>query len=298
MEQAITTITDVPKTLEAARALLKSVESVSSDIDIPTINTIVDIASNNLRFVVETHHSMLVVPSMAVVTITDTTGSDIVIIVGKGAIVKYHSLSEKDGTAKRAVYLMQDAHLDWSDAAVGKSTKTENTVFLIGERAQARFRSVLLGIDHERYATTARMIHTASRTHSHMLTRVALLDSSAAAYRGLIRILPGAVGCDAFQKEDTLLIGEHARMDAMPILEIDNDDVRCSHGVTFGRIDDESLFYLQSRGIPLESAKQLVISGFFDQVLISMGEHGKMIHDMFERRLRGQREENSLGDAS
>src|SRR5256885_1492185 len=81
---------------------------------------------------------------------------------------------------------------------------------------------------------------------SHMLTRAVLLEKSKGMYRGLIRILPGASKCDAYQREDALLLGDESRMDAVPILEIKNDDVKCSHGVTLGQVNEEQLFYLET----------------------------------------------------
>ena len=88
------------------------------------------------------------------------------------------------------------------------------------------------------------------------------------------------------EHEDTLLLGEHAHIDAVPILEIENNEVQCSHGVTIGSISDEQLFYLQARGIFIEDAKKMLLLGFFDRMLISMGELGKSIRDEYLLRLK------------
>ena len=100
-----------------------------------------------------------------------------------------------------------------------------------------------------------------------MATRTVLDDSAKAVYRGLIRIEKGADRTDSHQHSDTLLLGDESRADAVPELEIENGDVRCSHGATIGQIDEDKLFYMMSRGIDARTAKKQVIKGFFRPIL-------------------------------
>ena len=88
-----------------------------------------------------------------------------------------------------------------------------------------------------------------------------------AVFQGLIDVAEGAAGTDAFLSNRNLLIGDAARADSLPTLKIANDDVRCSHGSATGRIGEEELFYLQCRGFPREEAQELILVGFFEEVL-------------------------------
>lgn len=100
-----------------------------------------------------------------------------------------------------------------------------------------------------------------------MTTRTVLDGSAKAVYRGLIRIEKGADRTVSHQHSDTLLLGDESRADAVPELEIENDDVQCSHGATIGQIDKDKLFYMMSRGIDAHTAKRQVIKGFFLPIL-------------------------------
>ena len=86
-------------------------------------------------------------------------------------------------------------------------------------------------------------------------------------FRGLIRVDPGAQLTDAYQTNRNLLLSEHCRATTLPNLEIEADDVRCSHGATVGQVDEAMLFYLMSRGLTRRTAERLLVFGFFDEVL-------------------------------
>ena len=120
---------------------------------------------------------------------------------------------------------------------------------------------------------------------SNMVTRSVMLDKSSGRYEGLIRIDKDAAGCDAYQKEDTLLLSPDANMDATPNLEISNEDVRCSHGVSLSQLDEEKIFYFRSRGIPKKAAVDLVIHGFFDEILDRMGPYASDVRKQLFGRL-------------
>jgi Fe-S cluster assembly protein SufD len=83
----------------------------------------------------------------------------------------------------------------------------------------------------------------------------------------MIYVAPGAQKTDGYQSNPNLVLSEEARADSIPGLEILADDVRCTHGATVGKIDPEQVFYLNSRGIPTDQAKQLIVEGFFDPVM-------------------------------
>jgi Fe-S cluster assembly protein SufD len=100
-----------------------------------------------------------------------------------------------------------------------------------------------------------------------LLFKGAVQDESASVYTGLIKIRPDARGSVAFQTNRNLTLGPKAWAESVPNLDIKNNDVRCSHASTVGPIDEEQLFYIESRGVPTSVAERLIVLGFFDEVL-------------------------------
>ena len=92
-------------------------------------------------------------------------------------------------------------------------------------------------------------------------------DSSRSIYSGLIRVRPEARGTNAFQTNRNLKLSEDAWAESVPNLEIENNEVRCSHASAVGPVDPEQVFYLESRGVPTAAAERLIVAGFFDEVL-------------------------------
>lgn len=113
--------------------------------------------------------------------------------------------------------------------------------------------------------------HQAPNTSSDLLYKNTLNGSSKTIFSGLIKVDPGAQGTDAYQKVRNLLLDERAEADSMPGLEILADEVKCSHGATTGQIDAEELFYMQSRGIPADRAKRLMVIGFLQEAAQRLG---------------------------
>ena len=110
--------------------------------------------------------------------------------------------------------------------------------------------------------------HYGDRTSSDLLYKGVLRGSSRTIYSGNVIIRPGAHRVDAYQTNRNVLLSEHAKADSIPNLEIlSNDPVRCGHAASIGPIDEEALFYMQSRGIPYEEAQRLIVTGFFQEVL-------------------------------
>jgi Fe-S cluster assembly protein SufD len=110
-------------------------------------------------------------------------------------------------------------------------------------------------------------IHQAPNTKSDLLYKNALLDKSRTIFSGLIIVDPDAQKTDAYQSNRNLMLSDDAESNSLPGLEIQANDVRCTHGATSSRIDPEQEFYLKSRGIPQEAANELLIFGFFEEVL-------------------------------
>jgi Fe-S cluster assembly protein SufD len=132
-------------------------------------------------------------------------------------------------------------------------------------------RSDMLGLyfarDDQHFDHNTRQDHVSPNANSDLLYKGALYDESKTIFRGVIRVFPKAQRTDAYQTNRTLLLSEKAESVALPNLEIEADDVKCSHGATVGQLDEEEMFYLLSRGLTRRDAERLVIFGFFGEVL-------------------------------
>ena len=109
--------------------------------------------------------------------------------------------------------------------------------------------------------------HDAPHSTSNLLFKGAVADTAHSVYTGLIRIGHEAAGTNAFQTNRNLKLSEHAWAESVPNLEIEHNDVRCSHASTVGPVDEDQRFYLESRGVPTPVAERLIVAGFFDEVL-------------------------------
>jgi Fe-S cluster assembly protein SufD len=116
-------------------------------------------------------------------------------------------------------------------------------------------------IDHSTWQN-----HRAGQSLSDLLFKCAAVEQARTVYGGLISIAPGAQRSDAYQNNRNLLLSRAARADSLPMLEIQANDVRCTHGSTTSTVDEEELFYAQSRGLPRAEAERLIVEGFFSQV--------------------------------
>jgi len=127
-------------------------------------------------------------------------------------------------------------------------------------------------------------IHQAPNTKSDLLYKNALLDKSRTIFSGLIIVDPDAQKTDAYQSNRNLMLSDDAESNSLPGLEIQANDVRCTHGATSSRIDPEQEFYLKSRGIPRKAADELLIFGFFEEVLCRL--ESVELHDALRTLIR------------
>ncbi len=233
-------------------------------------------------------HLLIVAEPNSRVTVVDTIRaavdgekgyrSGVVEIFAKdGAHVNYVGVQElpydvASFTHKRSI-VGRDARIDWLDITFGGShTKSDITNFLVGPGGHAEVRGAILGDKKQLYELSTVTIHEAPMTSGMMFIRGALRDEARSTYRGLIHIKEKAHGVNSNQEEDTILLSEGARADAIPILEIDNNDVRCGHAAHVGELDAEQLFYLGTRGLGEVDAKLVVVEGFLEPLLRDVPE--------------------------
>jgi len=110
-------------------------------------------------------------------------------------------------------------------------------------------------------------LHVAQNTTSDLLMKGALKDRARSVYQGYIKVYPGAQKTNAYQANRNLMLSKTARADSIPGLEIEADDVRCTHGATAGQVPEEYVFYLMSRAIDRTNAERMIVQGFFEEVL-------------------------------
>jgi Fe-S cluster assembly protein SufD len=212
--------------------------------------------------------------------------------VGPGANLRYvtaQGLSNRGwvfGTQRAEVE--RDAHLDWVAIGFGSSRgKVRMETKLAGQGSSARVTGAYAGdgAQHLDFDTTQE--HAAANTTSDLAFRGVLNGSATAVWRGMIRVDPGAQGTDAFQESRNLLLSKSAHADAIPGLEIEADDVRCTHAAAIAQIDRDQLFYLTSRGLDPATAKQVIIEGFLESLVERLAEGAVRdeISAALERRL-------------
>lgn len=166
------------------------------------------------------------------------------------------------------VHVEGDGRVDWVFGAIGgKLTKNFADLDLVGRGASGRMSGFYFtdGTQHLDY--DSQQNHLAPNTTSDLLFKGALIDASRVVWQGMIYVAPGAMKTDGYQANRNLVLSKEARADSIPGLEILADDVRCTHGATVGKIDQDQVFYLESRGIPTPDAERLIVEGFFDPIM-------------------------------
>jgi Fe-S cluster assembly protein SufD len=137
----------------------------------------------------------------------------------------------------------------------------------VGQGADGRLLAVYFGDGHQMHDFRTVQHHQAPRTRSDLLYKGAVANSARSVYSGLIRVEKGAAGTNAMQTNRNLVLHQGAHADSVPNLEIEDNDVRCSHASAVGPIADDERFYLESRGVPSDVADRLIALGFLDEVL-------------------------------
>ncbi len=158
-------------------------------------------------------------------------------------------------------------NLDWIFGAIGsRLTKNFTELDLAGEGAQGRMSGFYFTDGNQHLDHDTQQNHLAPHTTSDLLFKGALKGKSRSVWQGMIYVAPGAQKTDGYQANRNLVLSDRARADSIPGLEILADDVRCTHGATVGKLEQEPLFYLKSRGIPQAEAEKIVVEGFFDPI--------------------------------
>jgi Fe-S cluster assembly protein SufD len=191
--------------------------------------------------------------------------------VGDGAHVRHVHVQEYGARtwsiALQRAHLGRDARLSSSAVALGGDyARLRTEARLDGPGAESDLLAVYFGDGAQMHDFRTFQDHVAPRTRSDLLFKGAVEDTARSVYSGLIRIRPDAQKVEATQSNRNLVLTEGAGAESIPNLEIEADDVRCSHASTVGPIDDDQLYYLESRGVRPDDAERLIVLGFFEDV--------------------------------
>jgi Fe-S cluster assembly protein SufD len=228
-------------------------------------------------------HTILVVEEDADLTFIDRYASpdldhalsDAVVEIYAGANSRVRYITQQDwgrGMTHLAVQrtlVGRNADVRTLAVAFGASlSRVEAESILEGEGGSSEMLGLYFGTGDQHFDHRSIQDHYGDRTASDLLYKGVLKDRSRAIYSGTVIIRPGAHKCDAYQTNRNILLSETAKADSIPNLEIlSNDPVRCGHAASVGPVDEDTLFYIQSRGIPFEEAERLVVHGFLQEVL-------------------------------
>jgi Fe-S cluster assembly protein SufD len=192
--------------------------------------------------------------------------------VNQAARLRYLTVQEHGSRtwqiATQMAEIDRDAHLAVSQIALGgEYARARIDTKMVGQGSSVDISAVYFGRADAQHDFRTFQRHNAPHTNSNLLFKGVLDDRSRAIYTGLIRIEPDAADVNAYQTNRTLKLSEEAWAESVPNLEIENNDVRCSHASAVGPIDRDQRFYLESRGVPDDIAEALVVRGFFADVL-------------------------------
>ena len=229
------------------------------------------------------NHTLIVVEEGAQATLIEEFKSEtgdaptmydgvVEIILRKGAHVDYVNIQDWgrhtwNFSTERAV-VGEQSTLHWVLGGIGaKFTKSLIEADMMGANGLALLSGVYFADSKQQFHYDTQQNHIAPSCKSDLLYKAALRDSARAVWRGNIRVFPKAQKTDAYQANRNLQLSDKSRADSIPGLEIEADDVRCTHGSTVGQIDEEPMFYLETRGVPQPEARRLIVEGFFAPVI-------------------------------
>ncbi len=189
------------------------------------------------------------------------------IFAHKGAQVRYTTIQNwahniYNLVTQRAI-AYEDATMEWVDGNMGsRLTMKYPSIYLAGERAKGNILSIAFASDGQHQDAGAKIIHRAKDTTSTITSKSISRGSGRSSYRGLLKVAKGATGVKATVKCDALMLDEESRSDTYPTMEIGEDNVAIAHEATVGKISDEQIYYLMSRGLSESDATAMIVQGF------------------------------------
>ncbi|WP_419189753.1 Fe-S cluster assembly protein SufD [Stieleria marina] len=191
--------------------------------------------------------------------------------------------------AHQKAIIGRDANLQWTIAAMGSGlSKVNQSVDMVGPGADSQVNGVMFTEGRQHLAYHTQQYHRAPSCHSDFLYKAAQQDKSRTVWRGMIKVDKDAQKTDGYQRNDNLVLSQTSRADSIPGLEIEADDVRCTHGSTTSKVDEEQIFYAQCRGFTRKEATRMIVIGFFQQIFdrITIDSVRDALSDAIARQVR------------
>ncbi len=202
---------------------------------------------------------------------TDSLHAAVVeIYVGAGSKCRYTTIQNWSNNVynlvtKRAI-VEENGLMEWIDGNIGSKTNMKYPgCILNGEYAKGRCISIAVATKDQIQDAGSRMIHLAPHTTSEIISKSIAANGGDATYRGKVRITKNATNSKSIVKCDTIILDEESRSDTVPDNIVENNSSNINHEATVSKISEEKLFYLMSRGLTMEKAKELLIMGFIDR---------------------------------
>ena len=194
------------------------------------------------------------------------------VVAHEGAQINYSSITnqpgEKRGTILRRGLTYRDSLINWNVAAMDEAdVYHDNTTNILGDGSEANLKIVTLGVKEQKTYFNSEVVNQGLSSKGDILQHGVLLDRSHVVFNGVGFIVKGATGSNAYQSSRMLTLSSEAKADANPMLLIDENDVMAGHGASLGRIDEEQLYYLQSRGLTRKESSRLLVHGFLSPVI-------------------------------
>lgn len=194
------------------------------------------------------------------------------VVAHEGAQINYSSITnqpgKKRGTILRRGLTYRDSLINWNVAAMDEAdVYHDNTTNILGDGSEANLKIVTLGVKEQKTYFNSEVVNQGLSSKGDILQHGVLLDRSHIVFNGVGFIVKGATGSNAYQSSRMLTLSSEAKADANPMLLIDENDVMAGHGASLGRIDEEQLYYLQSRGLTRKESSRLLVHGFLSPVI-------------------------------
>ena len=194
------------------------------------------------------------------------------VVAHEGAKINYSSITnqpgQKRGTILRRGLTYRDSLINWNVAAMDEAdVYHDNTTNILGDGSEANLKIVTLGVKEQKTYFNSEVVNQGLSSKGDILQHGVLLDRSHIVFNGVGFIVKGATGSNAYQSSRMLTLSSEAKADANPMLLIDENDVMAGHGASLGRIDEEQLYYLQSRGLTRKESSRLLVHGFLSPVI-------------------------------
>jgi len=186
---------------------------------------------------------------------------------GKKITFLYDQRLDAEPTLDITFVVHEAGILDAQMIFCGRSSNCNLKISMLGSRGQATLRGAYFLSDDQKFELNVVQEHKVGNTESHVTLKGALAGRAHVSYTGTIKIEEQASHSNASQENKNILLSEHARAVSVPNLEALTNEVQCAHGSAVGQLDEEQLLYLQTRGIPYERAKKVLLTGFFADIV-------------------------------